>query len=122
LNCGSIHYICICSEGGLLNNPVIIGNQLVIDNACSKVLCDYTKSRKKLFKQLTPAPITFMFFGTNTVSVSPLGDPLIIMAAQRIVVAFTFKLYFLKASFVAQLRFFIEIQNCSSKNKKKQHK
>ena len=79
---GAITYFCICSEGTSIENPTLINGQLVLENTTTKIRCDYSKSRKKLFTGLTPGTVYhFYVFACNTASVAPLSDVKSIMAA-----------------------------------------
>ncbi len=79
---GAITYFCICSEGSSIENPTLMDGQLILDNTTQKIRCDYSKSRKKLFKGLTPGTVYYFYvFACNTASVAPLSDVKSIMAA-----------------------------------------
>ncbi len=81
-NRGVVNYFCICVEGAPLTNPTLMDGQLKLQATETLVRYDFTKSRKKYFKALTPG-ITYFFyvFASNTVSVAPLSDSRSVMAA-----------------------------------------
>ena len=81
-NRGVVNYFCICTETAPLAGPILIDGQLKLEAMDAKVRYDFTKSRKKYFKTLTPG-VTYYFyvFASNTVSVSPLSDMRSVMAA-----------------------------------------
>jgi hypothetical protein len=81
-NHGAINYFCICSENAALVNPTVVDGQLILDSTTTKVRYDYSKSRRKSFRFLTPG-VTYYFyvFACNTVSVSPISDAKSLMAA-----------------------------------------
>lgn len=79
---GSINYYCICSEGVPLVNPTMVDGQLVMDNVAQKIRYDFSKSRKKIFKNLTiTSTYYFYVFASNTVSVAPISEAKNLMAA-----------------------------------------
>ncbi len=79
---GTVNYFCICSEGSPLTSPVIADGQLLLDATSNKVRYDFAKSRKKVFRGLTPGVYYYFYvFACNTVSVSPLSDVKNCMAA-----------------------------------------
>jgi len=78
---GTISYFCICSEGAPIDAPLIVDQQLTLENITNKVRYDFSKSRKKVFKALTPGTIYYFYsFGCNTVSVAPISEVRSIMA------------------------------------------
>jgi hypothetical protein len=78
---GAIAYFCICSEGIPIDAPLIVDQQLTLDNITNKVRYDFSKSRKKVFKALTPGTTYYFYsFGCNTVSVAPISEVRSIMA------------------------------------------
>jgi hypothetical protein len=64
-NHGSINYFCVCSENAALVNPTIVDGQLVLDSATTKVRYDYSKSRRKSFRALTPGVTYYFYVGSN---------------------------------------------------------
>jgi hypothetical protein len=79
---GTVNYFCICSEGVPLNTTAISNGQFQLSEASNKIHFDFSKSRKKLFKNLTIATTCYFYvFASNTVSVAPLSDFKSLMAA-----------------------------------------
>ena len=81
VNNGVSSYYCICSEEPI-DHLVMNDGQLNFAAVSKPMFINFSKSRRKVFKQLTPGVMYYFYvFATNTVSVSAVSDVRSLMAA-----------------------------------------